>query len=172
MIGQLTDIKDINSIENIIRSNIKKYEIEDIPNLNKIKYLSYDKIIASFELLNACISHILTNHLFTYKKSSLLNKIDEFIKENLDNNLSATKICNHFGISRTSLYNLFKISYKMGVSEYIMKFKIERAKELLSTTNLKVNEISILCGFNDYNYFSKVFKNKTKYSPLIFRNKN
>ena len=60
----------------------------------------------------------------------------------------------------------------MGVSEYIMTFRINHAKELLLNSSLKVNEISTLCGFNDYNYFTKVFKNKTSYSPRAYRKKN
>lgn len=172
MFGQISDIKDKNTLEKIIREKIKDYKMDLSPSFKKIKYFSEEKIIASYDLLNACISFILSNQLITYKKDSLLHEIDNFIKINLDTQISSYEICKNFGISRTSLYNLFKSAYGMGVSEYIMTFRINHAKELLLNSSLKVNEISTLCGFNDYNYFTKVFKNKTSYSPRAYRKKN
>ena len=53
--------------------------------------------------------------------------------------------------------------------QHIHEKLIEKAKEKLSTTNLSVSEIAYELGFNHPQSFSKLFKNKTNFSPLEFR---
>jgi AraC-like DNA-binding protein len=63
------------------------------------------------------------------------------------------------------------IKYHSGKSALtiIHNFIIEEAKKLLATTNLTISEISYRLGFEYPNYFSKLFKQKTKYSPSEYR---
>lgn len=168
MLGQITDIKEYKELEKSVLSKTKKYKTPLSDKLKDIMFLSEDKIQACSNLLNACVSYILANQLITYKKDTLLNNIDNYINQHLDT-VTPIDISFEFGISRTSLYNLFKEVYKSGVSEYILSIKIKHAKNLIIQNKLKIHEIATLCGFNDYNYFTKVFKNKTGLSPREFK---
>ncbi len=168
MLGQITDINDYTELKKIVSSKVKKYKMDISNKLEDIMFLSKDKIDACSYLLNACVSYILANQLITYKKDTLLNSIDNYVNNHLEN-VTPLDICHEFGMSRTSLYNLFKEMYKTGVSEYILSLKITRAKDLISQNELKIHEIATLCGFNDYNYFTKVFKSKTGFSPREFK---
>ncbi|WP_418055576.1 helix-turn-helix domain-containing protein [Priestia megaterium] len=47
---------------------------------------------------------------------------------------------------------------------------MNKAKHLLSTTSLSIQQISFSIGFSDPNYFSRVFKNQTGVSPSIWKN--
>lgn len=80
-------------------------------------------------------------------------------------------------ISRTNLSNrrfneLFKNNYDTTPNKYIILKKNEFAKELLLEKGLTVSEISIICGFSDVYYFSKVFKQYNGISPGKFKANN
>ncbi len=169
MFGQITDIENRDLLRKTILQKVEKYKIDELPSLDTIYYFTKEKIMACKDILNACISFILSHQYISYKRDDLLAKIDVFIKNNIGNDLNAYDICHEFGISRTSLYNLFNEAYEIGVSEYIMNMRISTAKKMLLDLNHKVNEIATLVGFDDYNYFSKVFKSKTGMSPTLYR---
>ena len=63
----------------------------------------------------------------------------------------------------------FKKSMLMPPSRYIEKIRMDRSRELLADTDLTVNEISGIVGYNDPFYFSKVFKKNTGLNPMAFR---
>lgn len=63
----------------------------------------------------------------------------------------------------------FKSAIQLPPGKYIEKLRISKAKELLSNTNLTINEISGRIGYNDPFYFSKVFKKSTNTTPTSFR---
>lgn len=64
---------------------------------------------------------------------------------------------------------LFKAQYGMTPKEYAGTLRIEKAKELLISERQSVSEISEQLGFSDLYHFSKIFKEKTSYSPLKYR---
>ena len=63
----------------------------------------------------------------------------------------------------------FKRHFNETPSHWLMKQRLNKAKELLSNTSLPVNEVSMECGFENLSHFSRVFKEKTGSSPLRFR---
>ena len=72
-------------------------------------------------------------------------------------------------MSREYLMKLFKQEYGLGIHEYVQKVRMEKAKELLDDTQLKIQEISEMLGFKDKNYFSKAFRNYYSISPSEYR---
>jgi transcriptional regulator GlxA family with amidase domain len=61
----------------------------------------------------------------------------------------------------------------MGISPsaYRQGLRIDNAKNLLSSTELPISEVGILCGFSDSLYFSRIFRQKTGCSPTEYRRK-
>lgn len=53
----------------------------------------------------------------------------------------------------------------IGPSEYIRSFRMAKAKQLLATTDMPIGAIARECGFANYNYFSRLFKQETGFSP-------
>jgi AraC family transcriptional activator of pobA len=72
-------------------------------------------------------------------------------------------------ISSSYLSRLLKTLTGKSTQQYIQNHLIEIAKEKLSTSDLSVSEIAYELGFEHSQSFSKLFKNKTKISPLEFR---
>ena len=58
----------------------------------------------------------------------------------------------------------------MPFEQYVRALRLERAKQLLSSTELNATRVAELSGFNSSQYFSRVFRNKLGVTPLEFRN--
>lgn len=72
-------------------------------------------------------------------------------------------------ISPTYLSGVLKSLTGLSTQQHIHEKLLERAKEKLSTTQLSVTEIAYELGFEHVQSFNKLFKNKTKLTPLQFR---
>ena len=72
-------------------------------------------------------------------------------------------------ISKSHLSHLFVKIKKQSVMQYILNKRLGYAKNLIETTNLKVEEIALSSGFNNSSYFSKVFKEVYKTTPMSVR---
>ena len=78
-------------------------------------------------------------------------------------------VADYWGISRTSLYELFKKAIDKTPVEIKQQMLCEKASELLMTTDLSVEEISSQLGFSSSAYFRKVFKKHLDKTPLDVR---
>ncbi len=94
-----------------------------------------------------------------------------YINENyMNTDLSLTNVASAVGISPTYLSALFKKETGGNLSEYVTKVRINKAKELLCCTSKLIYEIAFEVGFQDYRYFSQIFKKCTGQTPRQFQN--
>lgn len=76
-----------------------------------------------------------------------------------------------YHISQSYLSTKFREYIGTTLKKFIIKHRINKSKQLLSTTNLTIEEIAIKSGFSDSSYFHKIFKKETGYTPLKFKQK-
>lgn len=95
--------------------------------------------------------------------------IREYIDKNYSQNLNISMFSNKYYFSKEYLSKVFKAKYDFGIYEYVLKVRMERARELLSDENMKVQLISDRLGYTDSNYFSKAFRNYYGITPSQFR---
>lgn len=101
----------------------------------------------------------------------LVEKAKTYINENYKNSeLSIIAVCDYLHLSPTYFSFIFKKETKMTFVNYLTQIRMEAAKELLKTTNMKSFEIAEKVGYSDPNYFSYSFKKKFSISPLEYRN--
>lgn len=93
--------------------------------------------------------------------------IDEHLQ---DPDLSLTLISNSLGITPTYFSAFFIRELGIGFNEYITCQRIEKAKQLLGETNMKINEIAVQSGFRSASYFTVVFRKQMAMSPGEYRN--
>ena len=93
----------------------------------------------------------------------------DFLKENVNGNLTINQICESTFYSRSYLYREFKKATGMPVLTYYNQLKIEKAKKLLTETDLSVSEISAILSYDTPNYFSKQFKKTIGVTPHTYR---
>lgn len=91
------------------------------------------------------------------------------IEGNLEEDLPAPRLARRVGLSQNYLARVFKESYGMTMSRYVLTRRIEHAKTLLSISDLNVGEIGAKVGFPDPQYFNKRFRKTVGISPKKFR---
>lgn len=102
---------------------------------------------------------------------SVIGQVVEEIKNNYTSNITLTGLSEKYGISTSHLSALIKEHAKLPFSDYLATKRIQKAKELLEDERLSIDNIAEQVGYNDYFYFTKVFKKYTGISPSKYRKK-
>lgn len=107
-------------------------------------------------------------------EASFLQKINALIIANLhDEHFDTQAICKAMAMSRTQLFRRLKPLIRQAPAMYIKTMRLQRAKELLETTELTVSEVALKSGFPTSSHFTKVFQQHYGLLPSNFRrNKN
>lgn len=92
-----------------------------------------------------------------------------YISKSLNEEISVASLAEMLYITPNYFSRLFKKATGEGCNEYIVRKRIERAKMLLETTNMKTGKIASMVGYRDINYFSLAFKKHTGMSPTKYR---
>lgn len=103
--------------------------------------------------------------------SARIQRVYNFLLENVENPFESTKIEAHIGLSYKHIGKIFKEETGMTLHQCHTKFKIERATSLLCATSMTISEISEHLGYSEPLYFSNVFKKHTGISPRGYRNR-
>lgn len=161
--------------ENIINGIIKNIKDEYHSNIDKF---SQDIIISHLETLFNYCERFYQRQFITRKitNSKILGSIEETLDEYFNTEDLSTKglptvqyLADSQNISPKYLTSLLKQLTGLTAQQHIHEKLIERAKEKLSTTELSISEIAYELGFEHSQSFSKLFKAKTKQSPIEFR---
>lgn len=92
-----------------------------------------------------------------------------FIEKHLTNDLTLESAASYMNISTHYFSKLFKSEVGENFIDYVTDKKVERAKELIVDTDLPLNVLAFELGFNEANYFSKVFKKRAGMTPSQYR---
>lgn len=104
------------------------------------------------------------------KYVELISKARYRIRESLESELTIQELAQELGISYSSFRKLFKEHTGFAPALYQQTLKLQRAKELLSTTDDSIKEIAYRLNFESPDYFSSKFKLQTGMKPSDFRN--
>ena len=98
------------------------------------------------------------------------NMLMSYIDSHFSEDISLTDLAEQVNMNPSYVSSLFKRSFGFTFKEYLVKLRIEKAKQLLKSTNSTVESIAQECGFRSINLFCKTFKNSVGISPMMFRN--
>ncbi len=101
--------------------------------------------------------------------SKTVEKSLAYIRSHYKQNLSLEEICSHVAVSKNYFCYLFKREVGVSLWNYLTKIRLEQAKKLLEESEMKTYEISDAVGYDNPNYFSKVFKKFCHMSPNEYR---
>lgn len=107
--------------------------------------------------------------------SGYINKMERvkiFLENNCDKKINLNHVAEEVCLSPKYLSRLFKENSGTGFNEYRLKIKIDKAKELLKTTDLTVNQIAIQLGYKNPESFIRMFEKLLGSTPTEFRVKN
>lgn len=100
-----------------------------------------------------------------------LGKAKEYIDQHYHHPLTLEEVAEYVGISPYYFSKLFKDRFGRTFIDYVTDVRITRAKKEMADPNKSLKEICFLVGYNDPNYFSRVFKKHTGISPTEYRKK-
>lgn len=103
--------------------------------------------------------------------SNHVKKTITYIKSHYAENISLTTAAENIHISSVYLSTIFKDEVGTGFTEYLVKFRLEKAKELLKEDKLEMRDVAKACGFGTYSYFFNAFKKKTGITPGEYKEK-
>ncbi|WP_310601904.1 response regulator transcription factor [Anaerosporobacter sp.] len=110
-------------------------------------------------------SQVDQNRLYTKSVSDSVNIIDaEYMK-----NITLDEIARRVGVSSQYLSKIFKEETGQTLVEYLTSLRINRARELIQTSDQPIKQVGIMVGYKDPNYFSRIFRNVVGVSPSEFR---
>lgn len=127
------------------------------------------QIVAVSKLLEICMDYILMKDMAKTNDNAIVKKTKEYIAAHLSEQIEILDLCRHTGVSRTKLYETFSENCGTGLAAYIKNARLEKARSLLKSTELSIAETAESVGFEDYNYFSRVFKKAYGISPRNYR---
>ena len=121
------------------------------------------------ELCARMMNHIATDRQYTYK--NLVEMAKDYTKSHYhEGDITINKVCGHLHISAGYFSSIFKKETKMTFVNYLNHIRMEEAKELLRSTDMKALEIAEKVGYADANYFSFSFRKNVGVSPKEYRN--
>ena len=123
----------------------------------------------AYEAAMALYDDVFGSPAFAAEQSAMQPVIDH-INANLDKPLPVGQLAEIVGLSRAHFSRSFAESEGVPPAEYVLQQRLQRAAKLLTKGDfLPVKEVSIMCGFDDPNYFAKVFRRVYGITPTEFR---
>jgi len=105
------------------------------------------------------------------KTKHSIQKAINYIREHCQEEISLTSVADYVRLNPTYFSRFFKEETGCSFVEYLKRLRIEKAKELLRTSNLKIYEICEALGYQSVQYFSTLFKNMVGVTPQEYREK-
>jgi len=105
------------------------------------------------------------------RESELVSQIQQYAEENLEKELTLTDLADFVHLNADYLSRIYKSSTGEGLHEYLTRLKINRAKQLLHETDLKIQDIACKVGIASNQYFSRFFKKHTRLTPQEYRDR-
>ena len=137
-------------------------KVQDSQNLRSLAKLAIEFCLFCNELSKSSV---------VVGSMDIVGKVIKYVDDNFMEHLRISDIAEHFFVNSAYLGQQFIKKKGYSLNHYINAVRIEKSKELLLNTNLKIYEIAEKVGFDDPNYFSAKYYEYTNQTPSEFRQK-
>lgn len=103
------------------------------------------------------------------EQRQLVERIRSYIMEHYNEPLRMDDLCDQFHLSRSYLFRIFKGNTGASVNDYLITYRISKAKDFLQGTELPITEIAANAGFQDVSHFCNTFKRLSGMTPSRYR---
>lgn len=137
------------------------------------EFLNYLLVMELFVLLSRALKMEWENNIKSKspKLKELINISVKYIHNNFERDISLGDIAKFVFLSPSYFTRAFKEETGMSPINYLLKVRIDRAKELLTDTSMKISEIALSVGFSNQQRFNEMFKKHSHMTPLQYRKK-
>jgi len=173
--------KDLNKIKNkffeiivtsrnLVREIDEKFDSSNFDNMFMLLNQENDeKMLQEFLKKNLSEYAVVVENIKNKEENPTISKVCDYINKNLREELSLEQMAEISGVSSFYLSKIFKEEKGVTYITYVTDKRLEMGQKLLKESNLSIKEITSEIGYNDQNYFSRLFKNKFGLSPSDFR---
>ncbi|HOV42086.1 MAG TPA: AraC family transcriptional regulator, partial [Oscillospiraceae bacterium] len=106
------------------------------------------------------------------KSQSIIDKAKQYVNEHYKENITRNDVASSVFLTPEYFAKMFKAQTGITIKDFINQCRIEKAKDMLENTGASISEIAFEVGFDNFSYFSTVFKKLTGTSPQLFRKKD
>ncbi len=147
-----------------------KEEVEEINDALRYSRMQLNKetLFKNIQLLSsfACVDR---NEVYTGSIQDLAEKIHEDIEANYKEHLTLSGLAEKYHVDASYISRTFSKKYGETMVGFIARLRVEKAMELIEKSEKSLEEISFEVGYDDYNYFSRVFKKYRGVRPSEYR---
>lgn len=152
--------------------------IELASSINKLVNLSMEdnpakEAMADLSLKLFLLRLIQTQHLLSIsakqRDDSKIQPAIDYVHKHITEKISVAKMAQQSCMSQSAFYQYFKNTLGITPLEYVLRARIDYAKKLMADTSITVAEVAYASGFNNLNYFIKVFKTLEGITPSKYR---
>ena len=148
--------------------------IEDIIRIESEKYMTYElditaKLQAFWKLLFLNTDTVSPETSHDKKSYDRIRDMISYIEANYAFSLTLADISESIHVCPSECSRLFKKYMQISLFDFIARYRIEKSVEYLTSTNFSIVEIAGFVGFNDSNYYAKVFRRQKGCSPMQYR---
>ncbi|WP_206868131.1 AraC family transcriptional regulator [Clostridium zeae] len=158
------NLKDYYVVNNVFKKLVDNW-MSKLPNYEFIAKTLFQELV--FEIFQN-----IKNNNNNYSASLKVDKVIEYMSQNIDNKITLTELSELVCLSPAYLSRVFKETTGYSVIEFFNKIKVDKAKGLIIDGDKKIKEVAKTLGFTDEFYFSRIFKKIEGISPLEFYHKN
>jgi two-component system response regulator YesN len=161
---------EVHALYAVVRRCIKNLSVDALmPNadelMENIKY-EYD-LISYFNCLFDYMEQFFNQK--SRKNQLLMNKICDYLEEHYQEDISLEEAAKIIGFSSYYFSKLMKEYCNISYVDYVSTIRMKKAKEFFDTTDKTINEVALLVGYSDPNYFTRVFKKLEGETPSAYK---
>lgn len=154
-----------NAIPYISDSKTLHQAVEQIPDRTKAQILS------CISIMEVCASYISLSNRFKVSEEDLPQKVRSYIDANYQADISLNELCHLFYCSRATLTNSFRKAYASSIHQYLLTVRLKHSCERLADMSCTIGQAARESGFQDQNYFTKIFKKVYGVTPSHYRSR-
>lgn len=164
--------------ENVIYANERiRHCLEEIFAEYSAQKIGFDLAVKAklYELLTYLVRNHINRSITQEEYLSRTNRLArlapavEYIQNYYNTEISYAELAKMINVSKYHFCHLFKEATGKTVVQYINDIRLDKAYELLKNTDMNITQVSMSVGFNDMNYFSRIFRRKKKLAPSKVR---
>lgn len=142
---------------------------EEVQRLNYARVIFQNKDMLTPDELATLFQHALAGPPLPPQTSFLIKQFLVYLQHHYAQDLSLQQIASEIGVSARHLNRIVHQELGLSPKEYMNRYRIQQAIKLLRTTSTSISTVAALVGFDDPNYFSRVFRQHTGYAPGTYR---
>lgn len=147
-------------VENLIEQAVEEY-LGNAPGRKTIIHSLFLQIVVILSRLYGTNVH--------HKEIESISNAAAYIETNFMNDISISELLNVSHYSQRHFIRLFSATYSTTPQQYLLNIRIRHACSLLKDKAFSITEIATRCGFNDSNYFCRIFKKNIGVTPSAYR---